>query len=84
MTYDVRILRAARRALARLPHDDHQRAAAAIRALAQEPRPPGCKKLVGSLYWRIRVGVYRVVYEIDDQGRVVVVSAVGHRREVYR
>lgn len=57
----------------------------AIRALAINPRPPGCRKLVGSKSdWRIRVGDYRVIYEIADAIRVVRVNRVRHRREVYR
>ena len=57
----------------------------AIQALATNPRPPGCRKLEGSKHdWRIRVGDYRVVYEIADQIRVVRVNRVRHRREVYR
>ena len=58
---------------------------AAIRGLAANPRPPRCRKLTGSQNdWRIRVGDYRVVYEIADDIRVVRVNRVRHRREVYR
>ncbi len=57
----------------------------AIQALTANPRPVGCRKLTGSkLDWRIRVGDYRVVYEIADVIRVVRVNRVRHRREVYR
>jgi len=63
----------------------HARVIAAIQALATKPRPPGCRKLAGSKNdWRIRVGDYRVVYEIADQIRIVRVNRVRHRREVYR
>lgn len=57
-----------------------------ILALAQEPRPAGCKKLVGAggNDWRVRVGEYRIVYEIDDKAQAVTVMRVAHRREVYR
>ncbi len=56
----------------------------AIAALASNPRPHGCKKLRGaSGMWRIRVGSYRVVYEIDDDARVVRIARAGHRREIY-
>ncbi|TAH38012.1 MAG: type II toxin-antitoxin system RelE/ParE family toxin [Planctomycetota bacterium] len=59
--------------------------AARIRALAQQPRPPGCQKLSGQhdLY-RIRAGAYRIVSQIDDQASVVLVAKIGHRRDVYR
>jgi mRNA interferase RelE/StbE len=55
-----------------------------IERLASVPRPPGCKKLKGGdKQWRIRVGDYRVVYEVDDKARTVEVTRIGHRREVY-
>jgi mRNA interferase RelE/StbE len=57
----------------------------AIQALATNPRPPGCRKLAGSKHdWRIRVGDFRVIYEIAGEIRVVRVNRVRHRREVYR
>lgn len=57
----------------------------AIAALASNPRPHGCKKLRGpGELWRIRVGTYRVVYEIDDAAQVIRVARAGHRREIYR
>jgi mRNA interferase RelE/StbE len=57
-----------------------------ILALAEEPRPAGCKKLVGGggNDWRVRVGEYRIVYEIDDKAQILVVMRVAHRRDVYR
>jgi len=57
----------------------------AMQALTKNPRPTGCRKLTGSDGdWRIRVGEYRVVYEIDDTAREVRVNRIRHRREVYR
>lgn len=56
----------------------------AIRALADDPRPLGSRKLVGRDSYRIRVGDYRVIYLMDDGEIVVTVLGVGHRREVYR
>jgi len=57
----------------------------AIRSLQAHPRPAGCKKLAGNAdYYRIRVGDYRVLYEIRDRVLLVLVIKVGHRREVYR
>ena len=57
----------------------------AMRGLANNPRPPGCDKLAGldDLY-RIRVGDYRIVYQIQDAVLLVLVVKIGHRREVYR
>ena len=58
---------------------------AAIRALAEQPRPSGTRKLAGSEQaYRIRIGDYRVVYTVDDQERMVSVDRVRHRREAYR
>ena len=83
--YRIVLERSAERDLRRLPADMHERVIAAIRGLAANPRPPGCRKLTGSQNdWRIRVGDYRVVYEIADEIRVVRVNRVRHRREVYR
>ena len=83
--YQVLLERAAERDLRRLAGDVHQRVIAAIRALGDDPRPPGCRKLVGSKNdWRIRAGDYRIVYEIADAVRVVRVNRVRHRRDVYR
>jgi mRNA interferase RelE/StbE len=83
--YRVLLERAAEKDLSRLSTEIHARVIAAIQALANNPRPPGCRKLAGSKYdWRIRVGDYRVVYEIADAAREVRVNRVRHRREVYR
>jgi mRNA interferase RelE/StbE len=83
--YRVFLERAAEKDLARLSSEVHDRVISAIRGLASDPRPPGCRKLAGSKHdWRIRVGDYRVVYEIADEIRIVRVNRVRHRREVYR
>jgi mRNA interferase RelE/StbE len=83
--YRVLLERGAEKDLARLSSQIHNRVIAAIQALANNPRPPACRKLVGSKNdWRIRVGDYRVIYEIADEIRVVRVNRVRHRREVYR
>jgi mRNA interferase RelE/StbE len=84
MTYTIVILRRAQRELQRLPHEDYERVREAIRALAQNPRPAGCLALTGRAGWRLRVGNYRVIYEIDDVQHIVTILHVGHRRDVYR
>lgn len=58
--------------------------AARIRSLGANPRPAGCRKLTGEGGYRIRCGVYRVVYTVEDQRLVVSVIKVGHRKDVYR
>jgi mRNA interferase RelE/StbE len=83
--YRVFLERAAEKDLKHLSAKLHDRVIAAIQALAKNPRPTGCRKLTGvDNDWRIRVGDYRIVYEIDDATRDVRVNRVRHRREVYR
>lgn len=84
MTYAVLVRSSARRELIRLPAAVAALIDARILALAASPRPSGCRKLAGGEGWRIRVGDYRVVYEIDDAAASVTIVRVGHRREVYR
>ena len=55
-----------------------------IERLADDPRPPGCVKLSESDYYRIRVGTYRVVYQIIDDILLVVIVRMAHRKTVYR
>ena len=58
---------------------------AAIDILAEEPRPPAAKRLVNFAgEWRVRVGDYRIVYDIHDDELVVLVLSAGHRREIYK
>jgi len=83
--YRIVLERAAEKDMARLSSEMHDRVIGAIQRLANNPRPPGSRKLAGSKNdWRIRVGDYRVVYEIADDIRIVRVNRVRHRREVYR
>lgn len=83
--YEVQIARRAVRALAGLPRKEQQRIRAAIDLLADDPRPPTCSKLTGEVNaYRVRVGDYRIVYEILDARLVVHVVRIGHRRDVYR
>jgi len=84
MDYTIYILRRAQSELAKLPRGIYERIRDAIRALAQDPRPPGCLKMKEREGWRIRIGSYRVIYEIDDEQQTVTVLHVGHRRDVYR
>ena len=56
----------------------------ALRTLQTNPTPPGVKKLVGHQSFRLRVGDYRIVYEIRDAELLILVIKIGHRREVYK
>lgn len=86
-TYSVQTLESARRQLKQLSDIEQQRVRRAIRRLAQDPRPKGAR-LVASTgperIWRIRVGDYRVLYQVNNDQLVMLVIRVGHRREVYR
>jgi mRNA interferase RelE/StbE len=82
--YRVELAARAERAFRDLPADVQRRLVPAIEALAQDPRPPRCKKLSGEeSVWRIRVGDYRIVYQIRENELRVLVIKVGHRREIY-
>jgi len=83
-SYRVALTASAERELHSLPAQVVARIVPRLEHLASAPRPPGCKKLKGGdKEWRIRVGDYRVVYEIDDRARTVDVTRIAHRREVY-
>ena len=82
--YAVLLEAGAERSLRRLDAVVFRRVVAALRILADNPRPAGCRKLTARGGWRIRVGDYRVVYDVDDQQQAVTVLHVGHRRDVYR
>jgi mRNA interferase RelE/StbE len=84
MTYNVDILRSAQKRLDKVDDPIRRRIIDRIRALADDPRPAGCKKLSGRPAWRLRIGTYRVIYEVHDQKLLVLVVDVGHRREIYR
>jgi mRNA interferase RelE/StbE len=85
MRYGIDFAPAAVRQLRKLDPPARRRIQAAVELLAEEPRPAGAKKLVGGeSEWRVRTGDYRIIYEIHDQMLVVLVVAVGHRREIYQ
>lgn len=73
--YEVLLRRRAEKQLDRVPYVDHPRIVQAMLALRDDPRPPGCRKLLDDIY-RIRVGAYRVIYKIDDERKEVVIGKV--------
>ncbi len=82
--YTLVITKAALKELLALPTETVQRIRPRIDAPADDPHPPGCKKLQGSSdLWRTWIGDYRVIYAISEQVRIVEVRTVGHRRDVY-
>jgi mRNA interferase RelE/StbE len=83
--YRVLFKPSADKALRKLPESVQKRIAAAAQELGDDPRPPGCAKLEGEdNLWRIRVGVYRIVYVVQDDELIVLVVRVAHRKDVYR
>ena len=82
--YSLEFKRSVARDVEGIPKRDLKRIMDRIEALRDDPRPPGCVKLSGQEYYRVRQGNYRIVYEIVDDWLVVVVIALGHRPDVYR
>ncbi|WP_341828476.1 type II toxin-antitoxin system RelE/ParE family toxin [Trueperella pyogenes] len=85
MRYHVEFTSAAARQVKKLSRPTRERVLSAVEALAANPRPKGSRKLVGEQRaWRIRIGEYRIIYEIFDDSLTVTVVRAAHRREVYR
>lgn len=84
MSYAIDVRRSAQKSLSKINRQDQDRIIASIESLSDNPRPDGCKKLSGRPAWRIRIGSYRVIYEIEDDKLVVMVVNIGHRKNVYR
>jgi mRNA interferase RelE/StbE len=83
--YKVSIKRSAVKEIEAIPQKkERQRIIRRIGQLAEDPRPPGSKKLSGNDKYRVRQGTYRIVYSIEDNEIIVVVVKVGHRKDVYR
>jgi len=83
-SYRVEVKPSARKELERLSNQVIAHITRRLETLANNARPPGCKKLKGGdKEWRVRVGDYRVVYTVDDQNLLVEVTRIRHRSEVY-
>lgn len=83
--YAIAVKRSAQKDLGRLPRRVQDQLSEAIADLAVEPRPPGVAKIEGRVdRYRVRVGDYRIVFDIDDDARLVTVTALGHRSAIYR
>lgn len=83
--YQVLIARSAEKQLKKLPPQAQRNVAAVIMSLSIEPRPYGSKKLTGTVgSYRVRVGEYRVIYDIYERTVVVSVLKIGHRKDIYR
>jgi mRNA interferase RelE/StbE len=83
--YSLRISRTAEKQFRRLPAEDRRRVARAMLGLGEEPHPPGSRKLTGyDDVFRVRVGVYRIIYSISGRTLVIIILKIGHRKDVYR
>jgi mRNA interferase RelE/StbE len=83
--YKLRIKKSAAKELESIPRkNDRRHIVSRIQALAENPRPQGCKKLSGSERYRIRQGSYRIIYAIEDEDLIVYVVKIGDRKSVYR
>lgn len=83
-SYELVFRKSVAKDLRAFPKQDVKRILDRIRLLATDPRPPGAEKLSGQERYRVRQGVYRIIYEIEDRKLSVLIVKVGHRREVYQ
>ncbi len=84
MTYHVRIREDAQKQLDRLTETVRKRVVRAIIKLQEEPRPQGVRKIVDSVFWRIRVGRFRVIYTIDDERQIIIVRVSKRDESTYQ
>ncbi|MFN0200327.1 MAG: type II toxin-antitoxin system RelE family toxin [Bacteroidia bacterium] len=84
--YKVTVSRSAEKELSKIPKGIVNRIGTAIESLMENPRPTGSKKLKGTdeNLWRIRIGDYRVVYDIEDSIRIIDIKKVGHGKDIYQ
>ena len=82
--YRLDVSHTAHRQIRKLPAPTQERVNAAIARLAENPRPPGVRKLTAREGYRVRVGDYRILYHVDDEAKMVVIYRVMARGDVYR
>ena len=80
---DVKLRPSAAKTLRKLPKTEQRRIVAALELLAETPRPPKARKL-SDITYRVRVGDYRITYDIHDSELIILIIKIGHRRDVYR
>ncbi|MFT4532207.1 MAG: mRNA interferase RelE/StbE [Candidatus Saccharimonadales bacterium] len=84
MIYEVKFVTSALKESAKLPVDTRLRVDKAILRLSENPRQGNVRPMVGTKSWRLRVGHYRVIYDIHDKKIVILILRVGHRKNVYK
>jgi len=82
--YTLSFKKSVARDLRALPRRDVRRILERIEALRSDPRPANCEKLSGQERYRVRQGVYRVIYEVVDERLIIIVIKIAHRKRVYR
>jgi mRNA interferase RelE/StbE len=82
--YRIFFKRSVEKDLSGIPKKDVRKILDRIKTLENDPRPPGCEKLTGQERYRLRQGLYRIVYSIQDDELTIWVVKVGHRKDVYR
>ncbi|MEW6458835.1 MAG: type II toxin-antitoxin system RelE/ParE family toxin [Bacillota bacterium] len=81
-SFEIRFKESVAKDLRHLPNKDVRRILKRVDVLRNEPRPTGCEKLSAQERYRVRQGVYRIIYEIKNEELIIIVVKVGHRREV--
>ena len=83
--YELLIERSAEKDLQKLSAEYSTKITSKIKELASTPRPPGCRKIINSEnYWRLRIGNYRIIYEILDVQKTIRIYRIKHRKDAYR
>lgn len=82
--YQIKLDRRVEKELDKIPDKRFDKIRKVILSLKDNPRPFGVKKLSNQEHWRIRVGEYRILYEIDDKDKVITIFRIKHRKEVYK
>lgn len=81
--FSIRFKASVAKDLRAIPKQDVARILERINSLAENPRAEGCIKLSGNSYYRVRQGLYRIVYDIQDEQLVILVIKIAHRSSVY-
>jgi mRNA interferase RelE/StbE len=84
MLYSVSVPKSVLKQISNLPSTICDRIIERVERLAEQPHPPGSKKLKAIIAWSVRVGEYRIIYDVDEKRKVIVLRSVGHRKEIYR
>lgn len=84
MAFSIEIRKKAAKALSKLPPNDQKRIVKKIKSLETNPTPTASRQLVGRPGFRLRIGDYRVIYEIFEDRLIILVLDLGHRKDIYR